>query len=168
MTKLTRYLLITLVVSAFSQPLFAADKPSSSATDNKAKAATTTTTDASSSTKPAKAISMSNLLLQLQKAGFIVKSVEFDKDNNSYKVEALDRHGEKQSLEVAGTGLTAEQKKVPHEINMFQAVKKVEKNGSQVTSASNEPDSGYKATVVDNKGNSQDYTIDYQGKVTSS
>lgn len=142
------------------------------ATDSSATTTTTTSTDntakSSDNTKAPKAISVSNLLQQLQKAGYVVHQVDFDKDSGKFKVDATDRYGDKQSLDVDGSGLTADQRKVPHTISIAQAAKKVEKNGSYIKSISY--DSGnFKATVVDKQGNSTDETIDAKtGKVSKS
>ncbi|MBA2654780.1 MAG: PepSY domain-containing protein [Gammaproteobacteria bacterium] len=161
MKKLVRFLAIASLVSAFSQPIFAADQTTTTTST------TTASTDANAAAK-AKAMSMSNLLQQLQKAGYIVKSAEYNKDDNQYKVEAIDKHGEKQTLEVNGTsGLTADQKKTPSEVPVAQAVKKLEKNGASVVSVTMDNDA-YKVTVIDNKGNQKDVTINMQtGQVSA-
>lgn len=183
MKKLVRLMTITLLASAFSQPLFAAeDKTIASATpatstattpstgagmDTTAATPSTTTSATTNGVKAGKMVSVSNLLQQLQKAGYIVKTVDYSKDDGQFKVDAIDKNGDKQSLEInASTGLTADQKKISHNAPVVMIIKKLEKNGAYVKSLS--MDSGtYKVTVVDNKGNEQDYTIDMvSGKVS--
>jgi hypothetical protein len=172
MKKITQLFAIALLTGAISQPLFA-DETAANANQTSTTNATSQATDPnttsnntkSSSSKPAtktKVISMSSVIQQVQKTGSIVKGADYDKDNNTYKIEAIDKHGEKQDLEVNGTkGLSAEQKKTPHEIGMAQALKKLEKNGAYVKSVAIDSNA-YKATVVDNQGNSKDYKVDMQ------
>lgn len=169
-------LLIAFLVAGLSTAAFAADDATAPATSNTATTApattdsnaNATTTTTSTNTAKTKAISVSNLLQQLQKAGYVVKEVDYDNDNQKFKVDGVDRFGEKQSLDVDAKGLTADQRKLPHVINISQAAKKVEKNGSYVKSI--QYSSGtYTATVVDKQGNSQDVSIDPKtGKVSNS
>lgn len=160
MKKLFPCLAITFLTATISPLTLAVD------TTTAAPMTTSTTTTTTNATK-VKPMSMSTLLQQLQKAGYIVKSVDYSSDDGVYKVDAIDRHGEKQSVDInASTGLSADQKKNPQELSMAQAVKKLEKNGASVTSISID-DNAYKATVMDNKGNKQDYSVDMlSGKVT--
>ncbi len=169
------FFLASLSTASFAADTTTAPATSSSATttapaadSNATTSTTTTSTDNTAAAKAPKAISVSNLLQQLQKAGYVVHQVDFDKDSGKFKVDATDRYGDKQSLDVDGSGLTADQRKVPHTLSIAQAAKKVEKNGSYIKSISF--DSGnYKATVVDKQGNSTDVTIDAKtGKVSNS
>lgn len=171
-------LVIAFFLASLSTAAFAADTTTAPATSSSATTTapaadsnattTTTSTDAAATAKAPKAISVSNLLQQLTKAGYVVHEVDFDKDNGKFKVDATDRYGDKQSLDVDGSGLTADQRKVPHTLSIAQAAKKVEKNGAYIKSISY--DSGnYKATVVDKQGNSTDVAIDAKtGKVSNS
>jgi uncharacterized membrane protein YkoI len=170
-------LVIAFFLASLSTAAFAADTTTAPATSSSAtttapaadsNATTTTTSTDTTTAKAPKAISVSNLLQQLTKAGYVVHEVDFDKDNGKFKVDATDRYGDKQSLDVDGSGLTADQRKVPHTLSIAQAAKKVEKNGAYIKSISY--DSGnYKATVVDKQGNSTDVAIDAKtGKVSNS
>lgn len=159
-------LLTGLFVAVLSTSAFAADNTATtttSTTQTNAAAATTTTPAAP------KSMSVSNLLQQLQKAGYVVSEVSYDKDSSKFKVTASDRHGEAQTLDLdATTGLTPDQRKMPHEISIAQAAKKVEKDGAYIKSI--DFDSGnYKVTVVDKQGNEGSFVVDPKtGKVTKS
>jgi uncharacterized protein YxeA len=179
MKKLIRFFTIAALVS-FSQNLLAEESSLPSTTPGVSLAATTndanttagsnnaTTGSNTNNTTTKKPVSMSSVVQQLQKAGYIVKSIDFDKDNNEYKADAIDRHGDKQSLKIDATkGLSADQKKMPHEMSLAQVIKKYEKNGTYVKSASMDNNT-YKITTVDNNGKQQEYTVDMQtGKSTS-
>lgn len=161
-----KLLLIGLFTATFSTAVFAADNSAQAPATSTTNSTTTTATTTTTAKKP---MSVSNLLQQLQKAGYIVSQVSYDKDNAKYKVDAIDRHGDKQSLDLdAAVGLTPDQRKVPHEISIAQAAKKVEKDGAYIKDI--EYDSGsFKVTVVDKQGNEQAYTVDAKsGKVTKS
>lgn len=176
MKKTLQLLAIGLLFSSLSQTVLADDQTNAAAstgattqtTDTSATGNTNTTTT-SDTAKTAKPISAANLLQQLQKSGYVVKSIEFDKDSLKYKVDAVDRHGDKQSLDLDATkGLTPDLKKPANETTLLQAVKKVEKNGATVKSVTSNPDN-YSVTVLDKQGNEQNYTVDSKtGKVTNS
>lgn len=165
MKKLIQLLAMSSVfacTSAFS----ATDNMTPSSTSTTEATATSSPSNAANSSDAAashkKVMSMSNVLQQLQKAGYIVKTIDFNKDNSQYTVEAIDKHGEKQSINVdAVKGIPADMKKAPHEVPLAQVIKKYEKNGAYVKSATVD-NSNYKITVVDSKGNEQNYTVDIQ------
>jgi uncharacterized membrane protein YkoI len=163
-------LIIGLFLATLSTCAFAADDTATtSATTDSTTATTTSAKTVAANASAKKSISVSNLLLQLQKAGYVVKEVDYDKDNLKFKVDAVDRHGDKQSLDLDATvGLPADQRKVSHELAISQAAKKVEKDGAYIKSI--QFDSGnYKVTVVDKQGNEQSATIDGKtGAVTKS
>lgn len=163
--KKTLQLAITgLFLTALVTPVLAAENSSTNQAPS-----TSTAKAADANVKTIKVISVSNLLNQLQKLGYIVTEVKFDKDSNKYSVDALDRHGDKQSLDVdATTGLSADQKKQPHEVSFSEAAKKLEKNGSYIKDIEYNTDN-YKATVVDKQGNEKTYTVDLKtGAVANS
>lgn len=168
------------LLAAFSTAALAVDNANSNSisatnttTDNSGNVTTTNSTTTTSTTKPAdstkKAISVSNLLQQLSKVGYVVKEVDYDKDNQKFKVTAVDRHGDSQTLDLDATvGLTPDQRKVPHDLSLAQAAKKLEKNGSYIKTIQYDSPN-YTATVVDKAGNDQSVTIDPKtGKVSNS
>lgn len=118
-------------------------------------------------TNASKGMTMTNLIQQLQTAGYTVKDAQFNKDDGTFKVEAIDRQGEKQSFDVnSKEGLPSELKTNAKPITLLVAVKKVEKPGIIVKSAEIDSDS-YKVVVLDNTGNEIVYKIDMKnGQVT--
>lgn len=176
MKKFIQILALSVLTATFSN-VFAAEQAAATnanaANDQTMVATETTTTSTTTTTtettdKKVKAISMSTLIQQLQKTGYIVRNVEFNKDDGQFKVEVIDKLGEKQSLDIPANGLTAAQKKgISKVAPIAQSLKKYEKKGSYIKSV--QLDNGtWKVAVIDNQGNEQDQTIDSQtGKASS-